>query len=326
MSYLGVNQRLPLIVAPEHDESMTSWLERLAEKYQFPTVSSFLRAQPINWQGDIPRDFDRRVGGGLRDLLSVVTGMEPDELPAILQDNRYLMQCNLRRAVCLMCWAQDMDHGRPLYRRREWSHVFETCCHWHRFPLLDLPPSAQHQKEFRRLVQKRFEGLKSVPNNYSEIIETLIRFSEGMSWFDRSGADQWLLLEYLSEVFFEINEDLRGWAEDQCGRQRLGVYKLLEVGAAKHPHIFGSPFFTMQNLKVQFRSTKSMGTWRLAPDSIPYIGLRRQIFFSAIVVFAAAGASPAQRMQYDAGVTRWNWAHEHLKVMIDVSRKALQLN
>ncbi|MFC4347959.1 TniQ family protein [Kordiimonas lipolytica] len=326
MSYLDTGRRLPVIVAPEQGESMTSWLERLAEIHQFPSVLQFLRAAPINWRGPIPRDFDRRARGELRDLLSKVTGLEPEELPKILQDKYYLMRYNLRKVACLMCWLEDMDQGRPLYRRGEWSLVFETCCRRHRFPLLDLPVSLKGQKKFKHLVRRKFGEFKAVQKDNKEIIDTLIRFSEGMSWFDRSDTDQWLLLEYLSEVFFEINEDLRGWASDGIGRVRLGIYKLIERGILTRPYVFASPLRPATQLRERFQHDQTMGIWRLAPDGIPYIGFRRQIFFAAIVAFAGAGAPRHQGMQYHAGVTRRVWMPEHFNTMIGISRKALQLD
>jgi Zn ribbon nucleic-acid-binding protein len=142
-----VSDRWPVIVAPQRDELLSSWLHRLAFANGIAS-RPFARVLGLG-TGMWSASLDIKLPDDVANLLQARTGVSPHELSATSLGRSPLkplllpLRCNGRRdsstwlQFCSRCLAEDAE---PYFRRR-WRLATRISCSKHRCGLRDRCPS-----------------------------------------------------------------------------------------------------------------------------------------------------------------------------------------
>lgn len=144
-----VSDRWPVIVTPQHDELLSSWLHRLAYANGI-APRPFARVLGLN-AGMWSASLDLKLPADVENLLRAHTGISPQGLSAMILTRSSLkplllpLRCTGRRAsstwlqFCPRCLAEDAE---PYFRRR-WRLAIQVSCATHSCGLRDRCPSCR---------------------------------------------------------------------------------------------------------------------------------------------------------------------------------------
>lgn len=123
---------LPIVPNPLPDESISSWVERIAifygGQYERALGSVYARAGhlPLCQKHDIDTDVEARKS--LCDWTNAVAA----RVPALLKTNPInALPKAARLSYCPACWDADVARGQPPYLRRRWSYWSTVHCPTH---------------------------------------------------------------------------------------------------------------------------------------------------------------------------------------------------
>ncbi|CAN7621431.1 TniQ family protein [Agrobacterium genomosp. 3] len=160
-----VSEKWPVIVAPQHDELLSSWLHRLAYANGL-APRPFARVLGLH-AGMWSASLDLKLPADAENLLRAHTGISPARLSAMMLTRSSLKPLLLplrstgRRAgstwlqFCSHCLAEDAE---PYFRRR-WRLAIQVSCATHRCGLRDRCPSCHSRIE-------AFDQSELVPQHY----------------------------------------------------------------------------------------------------------------------------------------------------------------
>lgn len=127
------SEMLPVVPKPLSDESLSSWVERIAMfyggDYEAGLAGLYLRAGRPSWQREYDLDTDRQLRAGLCSWTGVADGDVPAILDAASDDT---LPRHARVTYCPDCWDDDAKAGRAPYGRRRWMKWSVVHCERHR--------------------------------------------------------------------------------------------------------------------------------------------------------------------------------------------------
>lgn len=160
-----VSQKWPVIVTPQHDELLSSWLHRLASANGI-APRPFARVLGLH-AGMRSASLDLKLPADVEDLLCAHTGISPQRLSAMMLTRSSLkplllpLRSSGRRdgstwlQFCPRCLAED---AQP-YFRRKWRLAIQVSCATHRCGLRDRCPSCRSRIAV-------FDQTELVPQHY----------------------------------------------------------------------------------------------------------------------------------------------------------------
>jgi hypothetical protein len=149
-------QRLPLAPPPLPDEAITSWIARIAARYDLSTdalVQTLLPNDPDN--AAMVRWIDVCACEPLEDTLAVAAGVPIASFArqrlAGLAANPSAAWPRRKLTWCPLCAVQDVAAFKEVYFRQEWGFGGYLMCSQHRCLLIASCPICLHQVEHRPL-------------------------------------------------------------------------------------------------------------------------------------------------------------------------------
>ncbi len=173
---------------PLPDETLLSWLERLAEANEHDR-RTFL-ATIFQDSGLCDRDI---LGGAMTHdhiaQLSSLTDIPFETLQAMEAASRGGICCDRYDIYCFECWTEDLAKGRDkVYGRQIWANWASLICHDHGVALHDWPAKASlitlsrlvrdHQHDRYRTTTKAYQSLLGLLSNLSVQLLSLHRESD----------------------------------------------------------------------------------------------------------------------------------------------------
>jgi len=148
--------RLPLAPPPLPDEAISSWIARIAARYDLSTdalVQNLLPNETDN--AEMARRIDVCACKPLEDTLAVVAGVPIASFArqrlAGLAANPHTAWPRRNPVWCPLCAAQDVAAFKEVYFRQEWGFGGYLMCSQHRCLLIASCPICLHQVEHRPL-------------------------------------------------------------------------------------------------------------------------------------------------------------------------------
>ena len=127
-------ERFPIRIDPINDESLSSWITRVATFY-------YLQPHELPWSGNAYKG----ISESCLKSLSCLTGVCPNAIQALtLQrryaalDERWVRNLSDELAHCDICLSEMYDKHGFAYLRADWELRCVTTCHIHHIPLISV--------------------------------------------------------------------------------------------------------------------------------------------------------------------------------------------
>jgi hypothetical protein len=129
--------RLNLAPRLRDDETLSSWLERVAGAYgmRLGDFARWLGYRDLVSYGQPLIDLDVSPPADLAAIMGQHTGISAHVIEGYRLTGLDVLPLRLRRAFCPQCWLEDGP-----YRRREWSNGWSLVCTRHQQLLIEKPP------------------------------------------------------------------------------------------------------------------------------------------------------------------------------------------
>ncbi|WCL55608.1 TniQ family protein [Gimibacter soli] len=229
-------KRLPFHPWPCPDETVSSWLSRLAGIYGYEKILAFLDDPYLRFEGlAAPYDLDRPLPRLLEYRLARLVGMPSRLLRQLALDGDGWVTATGCTAACPLCWLDDLVTGQPPRRRRRWMRATAWCCPRHRFPYLDLGSVPAGEAECRlHLEPLMFRGAIAAAH-ISAPVAALLRFEAFLAAPNAPVSLDLVcgLLDRVGRVLFQSTGQRRWQA-------RLWLYRFEARGALPWELLFGS--------------------------------------------------------------------------------------
>jgi hypothetical protein len=158
-------QRLGLAPRLRADETISSWLERLAGAYGMTTIE-LMRwlgyRTACSYSGVSILDLDVCPPPDLSSVLAQHTAVSAAQIDGHRLPALGLLSPERRRAFCPTCWSEQGP-----YRRREWTHSLSLICLRHRQLLAEKP---QPQPPFERGYQESWLEFYESPHQWRDTL------------------------------------------------------------------------------------------------------------------------------------------------------------
>ena len=165
----------PICPRPEQDESLPSWIERIAREYGMSAaalVNSIDVPGGIRTRWPTPPTLERRYESRFVDRLALLGRLSPPACSALWAPvSGWELREFTFRVYCSLCCLEDMCAGRTPYGRRCWLQSWCTVCSIHRYPLVAHRPrtssgyettwsAAEMRQDMQFLAANRYRDLK----------------------------------------------------------------------------------------------------------------------------------------------------------------------
>ena len=117
---------------PAHDESLSSWIERVGLFYG--TEYEIWLSGLLGKAGEVPRPTKHDVDAdeSLQIMISGLSRVSLHQVPSTLPRNSpNVLPLHERGTFCALCWNEDVAHGGQPYVRRSWSFWNRVTCPRH---------------------------------------------------------------------------------------------------------------------------------------------------------------------------------------------------
>ena len=121
---------LPIAPSALPDESLSSWIERIALFYGGDYELGLNAVWTFDQTAPLPREIDVDTDLQIRRDVSAWTATEPNHVPALLNPLDAL-PLRARLAYCPACWDDDVAAGHSPYARRHWACWSTVHCSRH---------------------------------------------------------------------------------------------------------------------------------------------------------------------------------------------------
>ena len=275
---------LPVTFAPAPGEGVLGWLERLARLFGFPRYQDFLKQPPISYR-ERCRDYDRSLPSELEALLEHVALLEQGTLQRHLTKDPWLMIPACRTAVCPVCWLEDLKEKRTPYRRCIWSSPVALCCHFHRFPLVDLVELPETERQLVGILEPFFMQWVAAARTISPVVEALIAFEKQL----RCSAETTLAyMPVLNDLMGIQHRHYGSWYKNADSTHRLALYQFQAKGALSYKLLFEDRVLELQPKEEGDDQLTRPG---LSPKplnftTIPSVGYRRHLIYGSLDILS----------------------------------------